>query len=52
MKTKHWTIEWRGKITRDVGADVEAANTMSQAKEQFQARYPMREIVSVQEDSR
>ena len=38
---------WRGKITRDVGTNFEDAETMAQAKEQFQSRYPMREIVSV-----
>jgi hypothetical protein len=46
-KTKQWAIDWRGKITRDVGTDFETADTAAQAKEQFQNRYPMREIVSV-----
>jgi hypothetical protein len=46
-KTKQWAIDWRGKITRDVGTDFEEADTMAQAKQQFQSRYPMREIMSV-----
>jgi hypothetical protein len=46
-KTKQWAIDWRGKITRDVGTDFEDADTMAQAKQQFQSRYPMREILSV-----
>ena len=46
-KAKIWIIEWRGRITRDVGRDREKAMTASEAKLLFQDRYPMREIVAV-----
>lgn len=46
-KAKFWAIEWRGKITRDVGTEYERAMTMTDAKMLFQGRYPMREIVAV-----
>lgn len=46
-KVKMFAIEWRGKITRDVGTDYEKAMTVSDAKMLFQHRYPMREIISI-----
>lgn len=46
-KAKTWAVEWRGKITRDVGTDYEKAMTVSEAKLLFQGRYPMREITAV-----
>lgn len=46
-KAKNYVVEWRGKITRDVGIDYEKAATVADAKLLFQGRYPMREIVAV-----
>ena len=46
-KAKLWAVEWRGRITRDVGVGYERAMTASEAKILFQDRYPMREIVAV-----
>jgi hypothetical protein len=42
-----WAIEWRGKITRDVGVDYEQQPSVKQAREAFINRYPSREILSV-----
>jgi hypothetical protein len=42
-----WAIEWRGKITRDVGVDYEQQPSVKQAREVFTNRYPSREILSV-----
>jgi hypothetical protein len=47
MKPRKWSIEWRGTITRDIGWDEETADTCAQATQQYQARYPMRKIVAV-----
>lgn len=44
---KDWAISWRGKITHDAGTDFETAETLSDAKDQFQSRYPMREITAI-----
>lgn len=44
---KVWAVQWRGKITRDVGTDYEKAMTILDAKMLFKNRYPMREIVAV-----
>jgi hypothetical protein len=46
-RPKTWVIEWRGIVTRDVGREIEVADTVAQAKIQFQSRYPMRRIISV-----
>ena len=42
-----WAIEWRGKITRDVGVDYEQQPSIKLAKDTFANRYPHREIVAV-----
>jgi len=46
-KAKTWVVEWRGRITRDVGTDYERAITAAEARILFQNRYPMREVVAV-----
>jgi hypothetical protein len=42
-----WAIEWRGRITQDVGTDYEQQPSIKAAREMFQNRYPMREIVAI-----
>jgi hypothetical protein len=42
-----WAIEWCGKITREVGVDYEQQPSIKAAREAFQGRYPMREIVAI-----
>lgn len=44
---KDYAISWRGMITRDVGTDFEKADSLADAKNQFQSRYPMRQIIAV-----
>lgn len=46
-RARLYAIEWRGKITRDVGTDYEKAASVGDAKMLFQGRYPMREIVAI-----
>ena len=50
MAKKLYLITWRGKITREVGHEVERSTSAALAKQQFQSRYPLREIVSVSEE--
>ena len=42
-----WAVEWRGKITRDVGVEYEQQPSAKIAREIFQSRYPMREIMAI-----
>ena len=42
-----WAIEWRGKITRDVGVEYEQQPSVRMAKDTFSNRYPHREITAV-----
>ena len=42
-----WAVEWRGKITRDVGVEYEQQPNWEMAKSAFLNRYPHREVLSV-----
>lgn len=42
-----WAIEWRGKITRDIGVEYEQRPTMTDARNTFMDRYPMREVIAI-----
>lgn len=49
LKPKDYQIEWRGKITRDLGWTTLLACSAADAKSQFQSHYPMREIIAVKQ---
>lgn len=46
-RATYYRVDWRGKITRDRGLEIEYAVSPDDARTQFQTRYPMRDVLSV-----